>query len=104
MIGTTSIITPSCPKRIRKGRKPACTKAFEAPAGPIVSEICQQLFTVILAIRSCVLTRSASVARNREGFMVRLGSISILVIALFAALEFHPQAQTPPPAAAQKTD
>jgi hypothetical protein len=36
--------------------------------------------------------------------MVRLGSISILVIALFAALEFQPRAQTPPPAAAQKTD
>src|SRR5689334_21090025 len=36
--------------------------------------------------------------------MGRLSSISIFVIALLTVLEVRPQAQTAPPAAAQKTD
>src|SRR5215831_257847 len=36
--------------------------------------------------------------------MARLVRISIFVIVLFAAFQLQPQAQTPPPAAAQKTD
>src|SRR5215470_16384836 len=99
-----SITMPSCRKRIRRGRRPASTEASGGPVGPTASESCPRLFIAILATRNCVPTRSVSGARNRKGFMARQVSISIFVIALFAAFQLQPQGQTPPPAAAQKTD